>query len=529
MNQNSYLYSNLDQLFASQIDKALNNFPLIEINHNFSLNTLQAECFIIALNTSKINQLNIFDTLSNQYLDDFLNNENFNEAENGKIFSIKMKIESTFKRIFVIKINDNENLANHSTFIENCFKKITIEIKKQKFNKIGISFDTNFNSEKILSSLHGIVFSNFYFTLKNIDKPQSELSHIDHIYISTSHEEINKCIPELKALCESVNLTKVWSNGPTNLINPDSWAEFIKNDMQQFKKITTKILDEQQMEKLGMNALLGVGSGSKYNSKLILIEYCGQSENFETDQPICFVGKGVTFDTGGLSIKTGNYMEGMKYDKSGAASALGAIRSLAGRNAKINALAVLAVVENAVSENSQRPDDIVMSMSGQTIDIRNTDAEGRLILADALTYAQRFYKPKLIIDLATLTGAMAIALGSNLYGGLFSNNDNLCEQLTKAGSKTNEKLWRMPLDPEYNKKMDSKVADMQNTSNTPGFGGGSITAAEFLQRFIEKDTIWAHLDIANVDNFSSNTPNHFYGSTAFGVRLLNEFTKQYEN
>jgi leucyl aminopeptidase len=195
----------------------------------------------------------------------------------------------------------------------------------------------------------------------------------------------------------------------------------------------------------------------------------------------------------------------------------------------VNVIGVMALVENAVSENSQRPDDVVVSMSGQTIDIRNTDAEGRLILADALTYVQRFYNPALIVDLATLTGAMSIALGSNIYAGLFSNNDELQKKLRDSGEKTGERLWRMPLGPQYNKKMDSKIADMQNISNTKGFGGGSITAAEFLQRFIENKTAWAHLDIANVDNFGSDTESSFYGSCGFGVRLLNEFSKNYES
>ena len=286
--------------------------------------------------------------------------------------------------------------------------------------------------------------------------------------------------------------------------------------------LTVEVLGEKDMEKLGMGALLGVGQGSIRESKLIILQW----SNGPKDQaPIAVVGKGVTFDTGGISIKPSNGMEDMKYDMAGSGVVLGLMKALAMRQAKVNIVGVMGMVENMPSGSAQRPADVVTSMSGQTIEVLNTDAEGRLVLADALWYTQDRFKPQTMINLATLTGAIKVALGEE-YAGLFSNNDELSEKLTEAGKIVQEPLWRLPMGEAYDRDIDSDIADMKNVGS--GRGAGSITAAQFLQRFVN-NVPWAHLDIASVAWQKKTHPLTGKGATAFGVRLLNEFiAKNYE-
>ena len=267
-----------------------------------------------------------------------------------------------------------------------------------------------------------------------------------------------------------------------------------------------------------MGALLGVAQGSERPPRVVVLHWRGGRDK---DKPVAFVGKGVVFDTGGISIKPAAGMEDMKGDMGGAAAVAGLMHVLAARKAKVNAVGIVGLVENMPDGKAQRPGDVVTSMSGQTIEVINTDAEGRLVLADLLTYVQRNDKPAAIIDLATLTGAIIVALG-NHHAGLFSNNDELAEQLLKAGRESGEKVWRMPLGPEYDKLIDSKIADMKNTG---GRHAGSVTAAQFLQRFVENDTPWAHLDVAGTAMGSpAHETNQSWGS-GLGVRLLDEFVR----
>ena len=265
-----------------------------------------------------------------------------------------------------------------------------------------------------------------------------------------------------------------------------------------------------------MNSLLGVGQGSIRGSYLAMIEWNGLKSN---SKPLAFVGKGVCFDTGGYSLKPARFMEDMTYDMAGSAAVVGLMMTLALRKAKINAVGVVGLVENMVSGNAQRPGDIVKSYSGKTIEVLNTDAEGRLVLADALTYTEEKFKPKFIVDLATLTGAIIVSLGSE-YAGLFSNNDKLSGQILNAGNKVEEKVWRMPLHKNYDKLMNSKNADVQNINYVGG--AGSTTAAQFLQRFILNKTPWAHLDIAGMAFSKYGGALNSGGATGFGVRLLNK-------
>ncbi len=273
-----------------------------------------------------------------------------------------------------------------------------------------------------------------------------------------------------------------------------------------------EILDEKALARLKMNALLGVGQGSVRESRVVIMRWNGGKKGAK---PLAFIGKGVTFDTGGISIKPAAGMEDMKGDMAGAACVVGLMHALASRKAKVNAIGAIGLVENMPDGNAQRPGDIVTSMSGQTIEIINTDAEGRLVLADVLWYVDKTYKPEFMVDLATLTGAIIVALGHE-YAGLFSNNDKLSERLVEAGKLSGEQLWRMPLGPEYDKQIDSKFADMKNTG---GRMGGAITAAQFLQRFVEK-TPWAHLDIAGTGMGSPQSDINKSWGSGFGVRLL---------
>ena len=315
-------------------------------------------------------------------------------------------------------------------------------------------------------------------------------------------------------LAEAVALARTLVNEPANVLSP---AEFARRASELMKLgVEVEILDEKTMAELGMRALLGVGQGSEAESKLVILRWNGGGEA----APVAFVGKGVVFDTGGISIKPAASMEDMKGDMAGAAAVTGALHAIAARKARANVIGVLGLVENMPDGKAQRPGDIVKSLSGQTIEIINTDAEGRLVLADALTYVIDKYKPAAVVDLATLTGAILVALGQE-YGGLFSNSDELAERLTKAGVATGEKLWRFPMGPAYDKLIDSKFADMKNTG---GRHAGSITAAQFLQRFVGK-TPWAHLDIAGTGMGSpSSDINQSWGS-GWGVRLLDRLVR----
>jgi leucyl aminopeptidase len=316
---------------------------------------------------------------------------------------------------------------------------------------------------------------------------------------------------------DGVILARELVNEPPNVLYPEEFAR----RASQLKKlgVDVEILDVKAMAKLGMGALLGVAQGSARPGRTVIMRWDGGKKG---EAPVAFVGKGVCFDTGGISIKGAASMEDMKGDMGGAACVVGLMHALAARKAKVNAVGAIGLVENMPDGNAQRPGDIVTSMSGQTIEIINTDAEGRLVLADVLWYVAKKFKPKFMVDLATLTGAIMVALGTE-NAGLFSNNDELSERLIKVGQETGEKVWRMPLSAEYDKLIDSQFADMKNTG---GRYGGSVTAAQFLQRFVD-NTPWAHLDIAGTAmGAPKNEINQSWGS-GFGVRLLERLVSEY--
>ncbi|MDR3484646.1 MAG: leucyl aminopeptidase [Bradyrhizobium sp.] len=316
---------------------------------------------------------------------------------------------------------------------------------------------------------------------------------------------------------DGVIMARELVNEPPNVLYP---VEFARRAGQLRKLgVDVQVLDIKAMTKLGMGALLGVAQGSTQPGRTVIMRWNGGKRG---DQPVAFIGKGVCFDSGGISIKPAGSMEDMKGDMGGAACVVGLMHALAARKAKVNAVGAIGLVENMPDGNAQRPGDIVTSMSGQTIEIINTDAEGRLVLADVLWYVAKKFKPKFMVDLATLTGAIMVALGTE-YAGLFSNNDELAERLTKVGIATGERVWRMPLGPEYDKQIDSQFADMKNTGTR---NGGSITAAQFLQRFVD-DTPWAHLDIAGTAMGAPKSEiSHSWGS-GYGVRLLERLVAEY--
>jgi len=333
--------------------------------------------------------------------------------------------------------------------------------------------------------------------------------------VTAEHSAAKKAFAESEAIAGGVLLARDLVNLPPNALGPVEFADKAK----ELEKLgcEVEVLTEKEMKKLGMGALLGVAQGSVRPPRLAIMHWKGGKAK---EAPVAFIGKGVVFDTGGISIKPGAGMEDMKGDMGGAAAVTGLMHTLAARKAKVNAIGIIGLVENMPDGNAQRPGDIVTTMSGQTIEIINTDAEGRLVLADALHYCNERFKPRFMINLATLTGAIMVALG-NLHAGLFSNDDALSGQLTGVGEVTGERLWRMPLGKDYDKIIDSRFADMKNTG---GRYGGAITAAQLLHRFVG-ETPWAHLDIAGTAmNSPSNEINQSWGS-GYGVRLLDELVR----
>src|SRR4249920_2920424 len=328
---------------------------------------------------------------------------------------------------------------------------------------------------------------------------------------------VEKAFAPRGAVASGVVIARDLVNEPANVLYPEEFAR--RAGSLKRLGVLVDVLDVKAMEKLGMHSLLGVGQGSARESRLVVMRWNGGKKS---DAPVAFIGKGVCFDTGGISIKPAANMEDMKGDMAGAACVVGLMHALAARKAKVNAVGAIGLVENMPDGRAQRPGDIVTTMSGQTIEIINTDAEGRLVLSDVLHYVNKRFKPKFMVNLATLTGAIIVALGQE-YAGLFANDDKLAERLIKAGNETGERVWRMPLAPEYDKIIDSKFADVKNSG---GRFAGSITAAQFLQRFVNK-TPWAHLDIAGTALGSPQTDINKSWSSGWGVRLLDRLVEDY--
>ena len=437
-----------------------------------------------------------------------------NESKKGNFLAFNI---NSIQRIILISLKkktnslENEKIgADFYNFIKsNSFFDLTLVEKNIKAARKN-------NSNILEEFLHGIELKSYEFN-KYKSKKKNLLIKIN-ISVSKKTSILNKNI-KYKALVEGTNFARDLVSEPPNVLTPKEYVNRLIKLKRYGLKIT--VYNEVKLKKLKMFSLLGVGQGSINESFLVTIEWYGNKKN--KSKPLSFVGKGVCFDTGGISLKPARFMEEMKYDMAGSAVVAGLLKNLAIRKSKINAVGVVGLVENMPGGNAQRPGDIVKSYSGKTIEVLNTDAEGRLVLADALSFTEKKFKPKSIIDLATLTGAIIMALGEE-YAGLFSNNNELSSKIEKAGEKVGEKVWRLPLHENYDKLMNSPVADIQNINYVGG--AGSITAAQFLQRFILNKTPWAHLDIAGMA-FSKKAANlNPSGATGFGVRLLNKFIEE---
>ena len=425
------------------------------------------------------------------------------------------------KRINICKLDDHKNLNDYALITG---KKLH-SFEKDPNASISVLIEENpklsYDISEIIAQLgFGFYLKNYSFdkykTMKS--KKRNLVSKIT--FCSAEHSKTKKIFEEHKKLAKGVFFTRDLVSEPANVLYPEKFVEYCNF----FKKagLMLKVFDEKKINKLGMDALMGVAKGSVRPPRVLIMEWNGlKNKDIKNTKPLAFVGKGVTFDTGGISLKPSGGMEDMKWDMGGSAVVAGLMLSLAERKAKVNAVGIVGLVENMPDGNAQRPGDVVKSMSGQTIEVLNTDAEGRLVLADILWYVNTVYKPKLIVDLATLTGAIIVALGDR-YAGLFSNDDSLSNQILESSKVSKELVWRLPLDSEFDKLLNCEIADMRNITNSRG--AGSITAAQFLKRFIGK-TPWAHLDIAGVTWSKKNTALSRTGGTGFGVRLLNEFVR----
>jgi leucyl aminopeptidase len=376
----------------------------------------------------------------------------------------------------------------------------------------GLGYDADSTARVgLAAALRSWRYDRYRTTLKDKQKPT--LTEI--VIVGGAGDAEQRYKSRWEPVVEGTELTRELVTEPANIIYPESFVDRVTKSLEG-TGIELEVLDKAAMEKLGMGALLGVAQGSIRDPRLLILKWNGGEAG---TSPIAFVGKGVTFDTGGISIKPAAGMEAMKWDMGGAGAVVGAFKALALRKAKANVVGVCGLVENMPGGNAQRPGDVVTTMSGQTVEVINTDAEGRLVLADAIAYVQRTYKPTTIIDLATLTGAILISLGHE-WAGLFSNNEELAGQLLKAGEGSGDKLWRMPMAEPFDRLIDSPIADVKNVGPREG---GSITAAHFIQRFVDEGVRWAHVDMAGMAWSEKAGSTYDKGATGYGVRLLDQY------
>ena len=474
--------------YLKKSKKTLNNLVLFT-GENFRVNNLKKY-----LSTSE-----------SSYISDLLKNND--TKKKLLIFDINSK-----KKVILISVKKNPKISEVENLGAEFYGKIN-NSKNSEYFLISDSIETSF-SNFLGHFLHGLKLKSYEFKKYKTKKKIRSIS-LNIVGVKNISSIQNQ--KRFRAIEEGTFFARDLVSEPGNILHPDEYAKRL-NSLKKFG-LKVNIYDEKKLKKLGMNALLGVGQGSIRGSYLVTLEWKGLKSNVK---PLAFVGKGVCFDTGGYSLKPAKFMEDMTYDMAGSATVVGLMKNFALRKARINVVGVVGLVENMVSGNAQRPGDIVKSYSGKTIEILNTDAEGRLVLADALTFTEKKFKPKFIVDLATLTGAIIVCLGSE-YAGLFSNNDKLSKEIFDAGEKVDEKVWRMPLHKNYDKLMNSKNADVQNINYVGG--AGSTTAAQFLQRFILNNTPWAHLDIAGMAFSKYGGALNSGGATGFGVRLLNQLVE----
>ena len=477
---------------------------------------------IITFNKNKLNLKGLINKGTQDLINAFLE-ENKSKKQIFETFFSSSISNSSQKilKLSVFRMQYDENSVNQQIF----FGKVFSYLENKKISDLSLYLDKNslksVDEKKINqvfeNILIGFKLKDYRFEkYKKVSRKDFKVEKIKILGVNSKPLR-SKLIQKIENL-EGIFLTRDLVSEPANILYPSKFVDFCKI----LKKVGVKIevFDEKKLKSIGMNALLGVAQGSVRPARVMLMSWNGgRSKN---SQPIAFIGKGVTFDTGGISIKPSSGMEDMKWDMGGAGVVAGLLYTLALRKSKANVIGAVGLVENMPDGNAQRPGDIVKSLSGQTIEVLNTDAEGRLVLADVLWYVNKRYKPKLMIDLATLTGAIIVALGDR-YAGMFSNDDSLSQKILESSKYTKELIWRMPMDSEFDKLINCKIADMKNITGTRG--AGSITAAQFLKRFVG-DTSWAHLDIAGVTWSNKGTEFSRPGGTGFGVRLLDDFVKR---
>lgn len=396
-------------------------------------------------------------------------------------------------------------------------KVLAAREKTAIFAVSGLSAKKLEDEELVARIAYGARMKTYRFDKYRTTQKEAEKPVLTKIVVNGAAAKAKAAYAVHDKIGDGVFVTRDLVSEPPNVLHPETFAKRCKE--LEALGLKVKVLGEAEMKKLGMGSLLGVGQGSVRESKLVAMEWMGGKKS---DPTVAFVGKGVTFDTGGISLKPAKGMGDMKWDMGGAGAVTGAMAAIAGRKAKANVIGIVGLVENMPDGNAQRPGDVVTSMSGQTIEVLNTDAEGRLVLADALWWAQEKYKPETVIDLATLTGAIIISLAHE-FGGMFTKDDKLAKKLEAAADASGDKLWRMPLTKTHDDMIKSDIADMQNIG---GAGAGSSTAAAFLGRFIKEDVSWAHLDIAGMAWNTKATATIPKGGSGYGVRLLDEFVRE---
>ena len=444
-----------------------------------------------------------------------IKNENFkfNKLQTLEIISSD---KLGYSKIIIIGLGEDPSISlRESDLIGG---KIT-QLNSKTNSNIDVLVSKNIsNDESMLRIGYGSILATYKFDKYKSKKSKTNFSKTIKLVSNKNSRSLSKKFNHNRSVAQGVFLARDLVNEPSNILNPEDYAKRIKGLSKYGLKV--EVLNEVKMKKLGMDSLLGVGRGSQYDSQLVIIKWDGLKT--KKTKPLCFVGKGVCFDSGGISLKPGNKMEEMIGDMGGSAAVVGLMKSLALRKAKANVVGIVGLVENMPDGTAQKPGYIVNTMSGQTIEIQNTDAEGRLVLADALWYAQDRFKPEFMIDLATLTGAIVMSLG-NKMAGIFSNNDSLSDKLFIAGEESGDLVWRLPLSSSYDKMINSQFADMKNI----GMGGaGSITAAQFLKRFVNK-VPWVHVDIAGTATGMEKNSINTSWATGFGVHLLDTLVSKF--
>lgn len=472
-----------------------------------------------------------FDTVNVEvhgFLDHALDCSKKFKGKYGDIEILMVPEASSYSYVVLLGLGDRDKLK--TAHAEKLGGKVSAALRAANIASADIFMDNDNPASKELTAYfaNGIKLRSYGFEKYKTPKPDEdkspELENID--FVLFDNEEAAKLYDDFEKVAQGVFLARDLVNEPPNKLVPDIYAQRIRDELKPMG-VEVDIFDEKKMEKFGMGAIMAVGKGSVNPPRMVIMRWIG--DRAMTEGPLAIVGKGVTFDTGGISLKPAAGMEDMKMDMGGSAAVVGLMKALAGRKAKTNVIGIVGLAENMPSGNATRPADIIKSYSGKTIEVLNTDAEGRLVLADCLSYVQERYHPRLIIDLATLTGAILVALGHE-YCGTFSTDDALWDHMNDAGQETGEKLWRMPLDEYWKKDMEGTISDVQNMAQKSVRVAGSCTAAGFLWHFIKEDIPWAHMDIAGTAWIKEDrdvTPK--YG-TGFGVRVLDRMIANfYEN